>query len=113
MSAACVCTVTWVGVWCCRCLTKNSSAIVEIEFERSVCVELYAEYRDLGRFMLRNKGHTIAAGLIEEVSGGTLAQWLLPQNSNLKTLGSIPWQGRVGGCCSVPPSPVLCRLVSA
>ena len=41
---------------------------MEIEFERSLCVELYAEYRDLGRFMLRNKGHTIAAGLIEEVS---------------------------------------------
>ena len=41
---------------------------MEIEFERSVCLELYAEYRDLGRFMLRNKGHTIAAGLIEEVS---------------------------------------------
>jgi hypothetical protein len=50
-----------------RCLTKNSSAIVEIEFERTTCVELYSEYKDLGRFMLRSGGHTIAAGLIEEV----------------------------------------------
>ncbi|XP_076440596.1 HBS1-like protein isoform X2 [Babylonia areolata] len=50
-----------------KCLTKNSSAIVELEFERSVCVELYTEYRDLGRFMLRNGGHTIAAGMIEEI----------------------------------------------
>ena len=40
---------------------------MELEFERSVCVELYSEYRDLGRFMLRNGGHTIAAGMIEEV----------------------------------------------
>ncbi|KAL8596940.1 hypothetical protein ACOMHN_027886 [Nucella lapillus] len=50
-----------------KCLTKNGSAIVEIEFEHSVCVELYSEYRDLGRFMLRTGGHTIAAGLIEEM----------------------------------------------
>ncbi|KAL8596948.1 hypothetical protein ACOMHN_027894 [Nucella lapillus] len=50
-----------------KCLTKNGSAIVEIEFEHSVCVELYSEYRDLGRFMLRTGCHTIAAGLIEEM----------------------------------------------
>nr|KAG5709607.1 hypothetical protein BaRGS_001657 [Batillaria attramentaria] len=50
-----------------KCLTKNSSAVVEIAFERTVCVELYSEYKDLGRFMLRQGGHTIAAGLVEEV----------------------------------------------
>lgn len=50
-----------------KCLTKNSSAIVELEFERATCVELYSEYRDLGRFMLRSSGHTVAAGLIEEI----------------------------------------------
>lgn len=50
-----------------RCLVKNSSAIVEIELERSMCVELYSEYKDLGRFMLRNGGHTIAAGVVEEI----------------------------------------------
>ncbi|BFZ17061.1 hypothetical protein BsWGS_20100 [Bradybaena similaris] len=50
-----------------RCLVKNTSAIVEIELERSMCLELYTEFKDLGRFMLRSGGHTIAAGLVEEL----------------------------------------------
>lgn len=50
-----------------KCLVKNSSAVVEIEFERPVCLEMYKDYKDLGRFMLRHGGHTIAAGLVEEV----------------------------------------------
>lgn len=50
-----------------KCLVKNSSAVVEIEFERPVCLEMYKDYKDLGRFMLRQGGHTIAAGLVEEV----------------------------------------------
>ncbi|KAL5015705.1 hypothetical protein ScPMuIL_005294 [Solemya velum] len=50
-----------------KCLTKNSSAVVEIEFERPICLELYKDYKDLGRFMLRAGGVTIAAGMIEEV----------------------------------------------
>ncbi|KAK0068676.1 HBS1-like protein isoform X1 [Biomphalaria pfeifferi] len=49
-----------------RCLVKNTSAVVEIELERPVCMELYSEFKDLGRFMLRSGGHTIAAGLVEE-----------------------------------------------
>ncbi|CAL1544334.1 unnamed protein product [Lymnaea stagnalis] len=50
-----------------RCLVKNSSAVVEIELERPMCMELYSEFKDLGRFMLRSGGHTIAAGLVEEM----------------------------------------------
>lgn len=50
-----------------KCLTKNSSAVIEIEFERPVCLELYKDFKDLGRFMLRSSGVTIAAGLVEEV----------------------------------------------
>ncbi|KAH9515292.1 HBS1-like protein, partial [Bulinus truncatus] len=50
-----------------RCLVKNTSAVVEIELERPVCMELYSEFKDLGRFMLRSGGHTIAAGLVEEL----------------------------------------------
>ncbi|XP_050400516.1 HBS1-like protein [Patella vulgata] len=50
-----------------KCIGKNTSAVVEIEFERSTCVELYKEFKDLGRFMLRNNGHTIAAGVVEEI----------------------------------------------
>lgn len=50
-----------------KCLTKNSSAVIEIEFERPVCLELYKDFKDLGRFMLRYSGSTIAAGLVEEI----------------------------------------------
>lgn len=47
-----------------RCLTKNSSAVVEIEVNRPICIELFKDFKDLGRFMLRYAGSTIAAGLV-------------------------------------------------
>ncbi len=50
-----------------RCLVKNSSGIVEIEVQRPICIELYKDYKDLGRFMIRSSGATIAAGLITKV----------------------------------------------
>ncbi len=50
-----------------RCLTKNSSAIVDIELSRPLCVELYQDSKELGRFMLRFAGNTIAAGIISKV----------------------------------------------
>ena len=51
-----------------RCLPGNTSADVVITFQRPVCVELYKDFRDYGRLMLRVAGHTVAAGLITEVS---------------------------------------------
>jgi len=50
-----------------RCLTKNSSAIIELALERSICLELYKDFKDLGRITLRYLGTTIAAGLVTEV----------------------------------------------
>lgn len=50
-----------------RCLTKNSSGIVDIQLNRAICLELYQDYKELGRFMLRSKGTTIAAGIINKV----------------------------------------------
>ncbi|GBM49231.1 HBS1-like protein [Araneus ventricosus] len=50
-----------------RCLTKNSSAVVEIEINRPICIELFKEFKDLGRFMLRSGGSTIAAGLVTNI----------------------------------------------
>ena len=32
------------------------------------------------------------------------AHWLELRNSNPKTMGSIPWRGRIRNSCSVPPS---------
>ena len=51
-----------------RCLTKQTSGLVEIEISRPICMELYKDYRELGRFMLRAGGSTIAAGLVTKVS---------------------------------------------
>lgn len=50
-----------------RCLLKNNSAVVIIETSKPICIELYREMKELGRFMLRVGGVTIAAGLITKV----------------------------------------------
>ncbi|XP_054154466.1 protein HBS1-like isoform X1 [Oppia nitens] len=50
-----------------RCLVGNTSGVVVIEIQKPICVELYKDYKDLGRFMLRSAGATIAAGLITKV----------------------------------------------
>jgi len=50
-----------------RCLTGNQSAVVEIIISRPIPLELYKSNRELGRFMLRTGGHTIAAGMVTEI----------------------------------------------
>ncbi|XP_073975053.1 translation elongation factor EF-1alpha (GTPase) HBS1 isoform X2 [Rhodnius prolixus] len=50
-----------------RCLLKNSSAMVIIETSKPVCIELYRDMKELGRFMLRVSGVTIAAGVITKI----------------------------------------------
>ncbi|XP_059475209.1 protein HBS1 isoform X2 [Neocloeon triangulifer] len=50
-----------------RCLPKNTSAVVEITLNRPVGLELYRDVKELGRFMLRSSGVTIAAGLVNKV----------------------------------------------
>ncbi|XP_022088694.1 HBS1-like protein isoform X3 [Acanthaster planci] len=50
-----------------KCLTKQSNAIIDIETSRPVCLELYRDCKDLGRFMLRYSGSTIGAGVVTEV----------------------------------------------
>ena len=42
----------------------NMTAVVQVEVTRPVCVEVYSECKDLGRFMLRNSGTTVAAGVV-------------------------------------------------
>lgn len=51
----------------CRVLTKNTTAMVEITMHRVICIEEYKTVKALGRFMLRDKGTTIAAGIVAEV----------------------------------------------
>ncbi len=50
-----------------RCLAKNCNALVDIVTDAPVCMEEYADSKELGRFMLRVGGKTIAAGLVTSV----------------------------------------------
>ena len=57
----------------------------------------------------------LSVGKIDSVSVGKLgfmmgAQWVEHQNTKPKTLGSIPWSGRVRDSFSVNPSQILCRF---
>jgi elongation factor 1 alpha-like protein len=51
-----------------RCLLRNSNAIVELETSHAISMELYRDIKELGRFMLRVGGITIAAGLVTQVT---------------------------------------------
>lgn len=44
---------------------------MEIQTQRPVALELYKDYKELGRFMLRYVGSTIAAGVVTEVINRT------------------------------------------
>ncbi|KAL3150476.1 hypothetical protein ABBQ32_000300 [Trebouxia sp. C0010 RCD-2024] len=50
-----------------RCLLQGQSAIVEVTLSRTVCLELYKDYRALGRIALRDGGRTIAVGTVTEL----------------------------------------------
>ncbi|XP_062323276.1 LOW QUALITY PROTEIN: HBS1-like protein [Osmerus eperlanus] len=50
-----------------KCLGKGMNAIVEIQTHRPVALELYKDFKELGRFMLRYVGSTIAAGVVTEI----------------------------------------------
>ncbi|XP_005390555.1 PREDICTED: HBS1-like protein isoform X1 [Chinchilla lanigera] len=50
-----------------KLLTKGQSALVELQTQRPVALELYKDFKELGRFMLRYSGSTIAAGVVMEI----------------------------------------------
>ncbi|KAM4866244.1 HBS1-like protein isoform 1-T1 [Thomomys bottae] len=50
-----------------KLLTKGQNALVEIQTQRPVALELYKDFKELGRFMLRYSGSTIAAGVVTEI----------------------------------------------
>ncbi|KAB1275463.1 HBS1-like protein [Camelus dromedarius] len=50
-----------------KLLTKGQNALVELQTQRPVALELYKDFKELGRFMLRYGGSTIAAGVVTEV----------------------------------------------
>lgn len=65
----------------CRCLSKGQNAVVEIQTQRPVALELYKDYKELGRFMLRYVGSTIAAGVVTEVKRSTCPPFLTKHNA--------------------------------
>eukprot|EP01064_Diplonema_japonicum_P029993 TRINITY_DN4978_c0_g2_i1.p1 TRINITY_DN4978_c0_g2~~TRINITY_DN4978_c0_g2_i1.p1 ORF type:complete len:695 (+),score=101.13 TRINITY_DN4978_c0_g2_i1:49-2133(+) len=50
-----------------KCFQKGQLGTVEITTSKPIAIELAHEFRDLGRFMLRANGETIAAGIIKKV----------------------------------------------
>ncbi|KYO19043.1 HBS1-like protein isoform X1 [Alligator mississippiensis] len=48
-------------------LTKGQNALIELQTQRPVALELYKDFKELGRFMLRYSGSTIAAGVVTEI----------------------------------------------
>lgn len=69
LSRSCVCCVCVFAVvidgWPRNsCLPDKCTAMVEITLARPVCLELFAECKQLGRFTLRSENRTIAAGIV-------------------------------------------------
>jgi translation elongation factor EF-1alpha len=46
---------------------QGDSVLVRIKMSRSVCVEKYKDFSQMGRFMLRDQGNTIGVGIINEL----------------------------------------------
>jgi len=50
-----------------KLLLEKQTALVHITLQRPLSLELYRDYPQLGRFLLREAGRTIAAGMVVEV----------------------------------------------
>jgi elongation factor 1-alpha len=49
-------------------LKTGDAALVRFEPVRPVCLEVYTEFPELGRFAIRDMGTTIAAGIVKEIT---------------------------------------------
>ena len=52
-----------------RAVPALAGALVHIRTERTVVLEAFSACKALGRFVLRQRGVTVAAGIITEVLG--------------------------------------------
>ncbi|KAK0425358.1 hypothetical protein QR680_009159 [Steinernema hermaphroditum] len=50
-----------------RCINRHTSGLIEIKTEVPIALEAYKSCKTLGRITLRDKGETVAAGIIEQV----------------------------------------------
>jgi len=50
-----------------RFLPAGSGAVIQLELERPMSVELHAQCRSMGRLVLREAGQTLAAGAVTAI----------------------------------------------
>ena len=51
-----------------RALIKGQTAVVEVACNRQLCLELYTDFRVLGRIAIRDGGRTIAVGIVTSLA---------------------------------------------
>ena len=51
-----------------RRISKNESGIIRLKFAQHICIEKYEDNKQLGRFVLRSNGDTVASGMILKIS---------------------------------------------
>jgi elongation factor 1 alpha-like protein len=71
-----------------RCLTSNVTAVVEIQLEKEIPIELYKDYKQLGRFTLREGWTTVAAGIVTEI-GSTASPSNVTTPTNAATSNAL------------------------
>uniref|UniRef100_A0A7S4KQT6 Tr-type G domain-containing protein n=1 Tax=Paramoeba aestuarina TaxID=180227 RepID=A0A7S4KQT6_9EUKA len=50
-----------------KILGSKQTASVRIDLKKPICLELFSEFRQLGRFTIRSEGRTVAAGIVTEI----------------------------------------------
>lgn len=50
-----------------RCFGKNTSGVIEITMDKPICLEIYAQLKEMGRVTLRADGVTVAAGVVTKL----------------------------------------------
>ena len=50
-----------------RCLTRKASALVRVRLGEPMCLERFADFRALGRVVVREGGQTLAVGIVTEL----------------------------------------------
>ena len=48
-------------------IKKNELAIVKMQPIKKMCLELYSEIPEMGRFAVRDMGRTVAVGIVKEI----------------------------------------------
>jgi elongation factor 1 alpha-like protein len=50
-----------------RCIVDGTAALIVIETLRPICIELFSSNKQLGRITLRDRGRTLATGIVTQL----------------------------------------------